>query len=377
MKILGFIWLLVGLFACPVAMAANAEKIPPSHSRSIDDMAAFLNGKSLSKEDKLWSIQAWMSENMTYDFEKRDKYEQERKRRNRARIEGSSDSQRLSMEVIAKAAFRSKSGVCEDYVKLFIVLAGKVGVEMFYVSGTTDSGGSHAWCACLLDSVPYLFDPTWSSGYCDDNYSVYKKCLTTKYFMATPDSFAHSHIPLDPMLQFSDYPLSYDLVPQNRYFNWRDSLALYQQQDTLAQMQSVYRRALKNGKRNDVLEGDIYLLKQNISVAKYNSDLRLYNRLVDQVEKTDRQMVELHNMLVDQKYVSHNAEGNLRKTLGQMQKVLDDVDAQIPDMGTLSKELVSSYTGLRRTIAYERKRLSKCSSLLDKRKSDASRQVKR
>ncbi|MBP5458436.1 MAG: hypothetical protein J6Y37_18245 [Paludibacteraceae bacterium] len=370
-----FILLLLCTLSSLAGWAANATKIPAERAGSIDDMADFLKEKSLSKVDMLWSIQTWMSENMKYDLAKNAKIEElERQGRSNMRKGNPlSPSATPSMEEEAQAAFRAKSGVCADFTKLFVVWAGKVGVDMFYVKGTTHKGESHAWCACIMDGVPYLFDPTWGAGHWDENTSVYEKRVDASYFMVAPESFVKEHIPFDPLFQFSEYPLSYDLKPQNRYFNWRDTLSLYQQQDSLAQMQGIYRRVLQNGKRNDVIEYDLYTLKQNLQVLKYNTEVDLYNRLSSNLGKISLQIVDIHNLLVDQKYISHNLEANLRKTLDRMGKDLDDADAQIVAMGAPSKDLLPHFTKMRRMIVTEKARLDKCSALLKKKKSDESR----
>lgn len=234
------------VFLTLIASLANGTnfEFPSEYATSVEKIAEYakLNGNTI--KDQLLIIQHWMSANMIYDF---DKYRQHQ----------ASAAKVLKSDKVKKATIQEtliqKKGVCEDFALLFAAIAKQLGIEMFVVTGTSSNGGSHAWCAAVIENEAYLFDPTWASGYGNVETNEYVKEFKLQYFMVSPKNF--KHIPTDPLWQFSEHPLKYEdfykedsaAVKETPYFNWRDTFKTYVKMDTLRKAESTLRRGLGNG----------------------------------------------------------------------------------------------------------------------------------
>jgi len=116
-----------------------------------------------------------------------------------------------------------RKGVCEDYAALFYSMCKEVGVTCVVITGygaydvkaaiSMNSDGvlnlTHAWDAVKINGTWRLVDPTWSSGYCDENVTKFTKAFTYSWFMVSPKDFLVSHLPDDSEWQLID--TSYDL----------------------------------------------------------------------------------------------------------------------------------------------------------------------
>lgn len=123
----------------------------------------------------------------------------------------------------AETVFRTKTGVCEGYARLFAALGKAAGLETAYVTGyirdahrrvsETNANGTdatvkaalegylHAWNAVKLDGNWYLVDTTW-----DDPKGADK--IESTYFLTPPKYFAYDHLPDEPKWQLVTSPIS-------------------------------------------------------------------------------------------------------------------------------------------------------------------------
>ena len=65
---------------------------------------------------------------------------------------------------------------------------------------------SHAWCASKIEGKWFLFDPTWSAGYIENN--KYFKKINNSFFKVDPSKMILSHMPFDYLWQFLSYPIT-------------------------------------------------------------------------------------------------------------------------------------------------------------------------
>lgn len=346
MAFVRYILFVVPLLFSLSTMASEQVSFPVSATKSLDEMALFIKENCPTDEDRLWTLQRWISQNMTYDFDK-------------LKSNGVVP-RKVTNEERAQTAFRTKRGICEDFTSLFVVLGQKMGIELYFVPGTTSDGAPHAWAAGIVNGKPCLFDPTWCSGSVDAVAMTYTKELRRDFFMVAPDSFWIDHQPLDPMMQFTDHPRTYDGIPRKGDFNWRDSLSAYIQQDTLSQMQFLYQRASTNGKPNATLALLIKILKINIETIVYNAQLSALRQIGTRI-------VEMHNMLVDLNYLSHNTEVSVTKSIWEMEGALDKMDEAFRKMNS-TKEMVADAREMRMHVAEQKKRLKRCQALMKQKK---------
>ena len=198
---------------------------------------------------------------------------------------------------LAEWTLQNRQGVCSNFAALFVSVARRMGIEAYFVGGyvvtknnVRDDG--HAWVACIVDGRPYITDPTWGGGYLL-NDQQYVPRLDPEYFMASPAKMIATHMPSDPLFQFLDYPVYYDVIDNPKdshqppvYFNWRDTLNVYNQMDEVSKTGAQVQRMRNNGFPNDWIAKEINRLSHN-----YNAEL--FNRLVDRTQRAFGQMEEI------------------------------------------------------------------------------------
>lgn len=122
-----------------------------------DDIAAAaqeITARKTTDEDKAKALYQWVGTRVRYDWEKVRLYEEER----------------FWKEQTPEDTFRTRSGVCIDYSRLYAVMARSVGLDVKVVTGLGSDGrggmGSHAWNEVYLPDtggwVP--LDSTWVSS---------------------------------------------------------------------------------------------------------------------------------------------------------------------------------------------------------------------
>lgn len=117
-----------------------------------------------------------------------------------------------------------RKAVCEGYSMLFLEMCSLARIKCVSVSGYGRGCGcdplvpevalprNHAWNAVFLLGNWYLVDVTWDAGYVSAERGglVFNKRYSTAYFLLDPGFMAYSHLPMQPMWQLLDPPLSDD-----------------------------------------------------------------------------------------------------------------------------------------------------------------------
>ena len=225
------------------AVDQKAKLIPDSVTRSSEMIAKYVNENFQTSTDKVRAIFVWMGWNIEYDIDNM----------------FSINFYEKKEDIIAKPLLTRK-GICSNYAELFADICSKAAIRAFVVVGYTKQNGfadyiPHAWCAALIDSSWYMFDPTWGSGYCS-NGRFYRQ-INDEYFKASPDAFVKSHMPFDPLWQFLDYTVTnqefYDGYIQpasaKKHFNFADSLTAYEKADTLTKLYASAERTMQTGSK--------------------------------------------------------------------------------------------------------------------------------
>ena len=247
----------------------KALAIPDSLTKTTDNIAVYIKTNFTKDIDKSRAIFIWTATNIQYDID------------NIYAINFYEKKQ----EKIAKA-LKNRKGICENYAAVFNDVCLKVGIKSYVVEGYTMQSGftdylPHAWCAALIDGSWFLFDPTWGSGYIS-NAKFYRK-INNDYFKAQPARLIKSHMPFDYLWQFLNYPVTnqefYEgKIQQNKskpFFNYVDSINVFEKQNHLAQLTDIARRIEKNGLKNSMLFDRLQHVKmeiENIKIETQNAE---------------------------------------------------------------------------------------------------------
>ncbi|HEY5369886.1 MAG TPA: transglutaminase domain-containing protein [Hanamia sp.] len=263
-----------------------ALNIPDSQTNTTTQIAAYIDNHFKNDEEKVRAIYAWVTSNIKYD------------RNNVHRIILDEDQeQRVTY------ALKGRRGVCENFAAIFNDLCIKSGIPSFYIEGCTKQNGSvdrggHVWCAALVNNKWAFYDPTWDAGFWNgDSYLI---GTGANYFQISPKDFILSHLPFDPMFQFLNDPVSYKEFDghskptnnPNSYFNYKDSLGIYFNSDSLSRYVSALHRianfdwpSSKIDAKLKQLQLEIELIYQDRDMAAYNSAIADYNTGIDMLNE--------------------------------------------------------------------------------------------
>jgi Uncharacterized protein involved in cytokinesis, contains TGc (transglutaminase/protease-like) domain len=172
---------------------------------------------SKTKLEQAQEIYDWITRHISYDVE--------------AYLHG--DYSYKSPESI----FARKKGICKDYSALFDEMCHDVGVESYTIIGYAPGPdffkgdgfyrANHSWNVVQVDSIWYLADLTWGSGYLKhvplafdllkhrflktpivNRNWVFVKSPDEKYFNPIDPTFEKTHLPLDPKWQLRTCPFT-------------------------------------------------------------------------------------------------------------------------------------------------------------------------
>ena len=300
------------------AIDKKALELPDSLTKNIDLIANYITSNFATDKDKSRAIFIWVASNIEYDIENMfaiNFYEKKE-------------------EKITKP-LRTRKGICENYALLFTDICIKSGIKSFVIEGYTKQNGftdyiPHAWNAALIDSSWVFFDPTWGSGYI--NGGKFVKKINNEYYNAHPTTLIKSHIPFDYLWQFVNYPITnqefYEgKIQQDKtkqFFNFNDTLQVYEKQSHIDQLISTAYRVEKNGVRNSLIFDRLQHLKLEIENDRQNKIVNLYNSAVVEYNDAINGLNEFINYR-NQKFMPS-------KTDPEIQNMIDVVDNKIKEV---------------------------------------------
>ncbi|HPG40306.1 MAG TPA: transglutaminase domain-containing protein [bacterium] len=212
-----FILILTG--CAPSIRTFRADPTPPSYSRidsiadsapdsvanSAQNLANWLAAHGKTDLEKTRLLYRWITGNIYYDT---------------GILTGMTAGSDNAQDVL-----RKRSAVCAGYAGLFETLGRAAGLEVktingyakgsHYTPGDHFSGaGNHAWIAVRIDSVWQLLDPTWGSGYINEN-GTYIHEFNDYYFLTPPQELIATHFPDEPRWQLLETPTNQDIFEKN------------------------------------------------------------------------------------------------------------------------------------------------------------------
>lgn len=302
---------------------------PDSKSTTTKDVAAYINKYCKSDEQKVRAIYVWIISHITY----------------------STDSGQFVVtdedrEKLVAAGMRRRKGLCENFAAIFDDICKKAGLHSFAIEGYTqhkngDDNTSHAWNAAMINNEWFLFDPTW-----DAVQPGLSSPVKTSYFMRSPAEFIQNHMPFDPMLQFLDHPVTFkdfnngaiEAKNKDTYFNYKDSIDKYKQDDPYHQYLGAYNRILQNGTPNEMTKTKLSQLRLELEIIYQDKDSVLYNTAVNGYNTA----VKLFNDFV----AYRNNQFKPAKTNGEVQTMFTDIKNYLSHAINLLKEVNASSANL-------------------------------
>lgn len=310
------------------AIDKKALQLPDSLTKTTDLIASYITSNFSTNTDKSRAIFIWVASNIQYDIDNMfaiNFYEKKE-------------------EKIAKP-LRTRKGICENYASLFTDICIRSGIKSFVIEGYTKQNGftdyiPHAWSASLIDSSWFLFDPTWGSGYV--NGGKFFKKINNDYFKANPSTLIKSHIPFDYLWQFLNYPITnqefYESKTQQNktkpFFNFKDTIQLFEKQTNIDQLISSAYRVEKNGVKNSLVFDRLQHLKLEIENDRQTKTINLYNSAVVDYNDAINGLNEFINY--------RNKQFTPKKTDPEIQSIIDVADNKLKEAKNKLEEISSS-----------------------------------
>lgn len=199
--------LLILFFAMPQAWASHhvdyqridehARNAPSTVTGSIEKLAAYLVKPAANDVEKVRSFYVWIAENISYDVQ--------------AFLKG------VLKQYSPEEVLQKRKAVCQGYSGLFKALCEEAGIPCELIPGYSKGYGyvpkksftnsDHAWNAVYLNNKWHLLDVTWGAGGINEKQKFVKE-FNEAYFLTDPASFVFKHMPLDPIWQLLDCPVS-------------------------------------------------------------------------------------------------------------------------------------------------------------------------
>ncbi len=270
------------------AVDKKALQLPDSLTSDTKDISAYINKNFKTDNDKARAVFIWIASNIQYDIA------------NMFAI----NFYEPQVEKIAKP-LKTRKGICENYAVLFNDICSKSGIKSYVVEGYTKQNGfadyiPHAWCAALIDSNWFMFDPTWGSGYVN-NGKFYQK-INNDYYKVSPAKLIKSHMPFDYLWQFLNYPVTNQEFYEGKtqpnktkpFYNFPDSIKVHESLDPIEQLMASAARIEKNGVKNSM----VFDRLQHIKVEIENERNKIANEKIDEENKRQTKIVDLYNSAV-------------------------------------------------------------------------------
>ncbi|SJZ47509.1 Transglutaminase-like superfamily protein [Chitinophaga eiseniae] len=323
--------------------AVNYTAIPDSVTGSSASMAAWLVSHCENKTAMLRSLYAWMSSHINYDVV------------NTFQPGYYKDT----ADAISKT-LQTRTAVCEGYASLYVDVARRAGIPAMVVTGYPLVNGrpdnaSHAWVAVQPDSEWKMIDPTWGSGSVNNN--KYTPRLTWRHFLVEPHEYLKTHVPFDPLFQFSEYPLRHDEIRDGKWsggtdqpvFVFRDTLAAFNKMSALAKSENMAARIGRFGVTNQLISAELTFLTNQLTVERQNASIMEQNRVADQINECSRLYNRLTNIFND--YVNfRNKQFTPARPDQEIREWVDGMSRQSDEVEKKARQLTVKDPGNRRVL---------------------------
>jgi len=244
----------------------------PSSMKTAGEIAHYLTQNLSSPTDKTRAIYYWISHNIRYNLDKLN-----------------STKVYTNTKEIVDETLQNRQGVCQNYAELFHACCESIGIKSYVISGYTNQKGElanygHAWNAVLIDAKYYEIDATWAAGHIENG--KYKHEFNDEYFLVSPAEFIKTHIPFDPIWQFSNNPITHKEFEKSDFsklktssnFNFKDSIKVLSGLNPLEKAIRENRRITQFGLTNTLIRKQVYYNQQLIISEKYNLAVDLFNK---------------------------------------------------------------------------------------------------
>ena len=337
----------VGMTFCTDYSKIDKQSVTvPQNLRTANDITRYLTRNLTSPTEKVRAIYFWIAHNITYDVAKMNSSEQY------------TDPQQLVDKVL-----KNRKGVCSHYAALFNACCHSAGITSYIIEGYTRQNGrvvglAHAWNAVKIDNRFYEIDATWAAGFL--NGSSYTHQFRDNFFLISPVEFIKSHMPVDPIWQFLNNPIThtgfddgdFSALKKGSDYNYSDSIDLQSGLNLLDKFVRENERILKSGLSNGMIRNKYVQNQQHIGTGKYNAATDDFNKGVEKYNE----YVQLKNTQFNHLSIKDEAIMELLSTARQL---IESAEETLSILNSGDYGLYRSIGSLRESIRALKRNLDK------------------
>jgi hypothetical protein len=268
----------------------HVRRTPDSLSNNIVFLHDYLVSSAETDEDKIRAFYMWIITNIKYEDQVELLFDP-----NLLFYMGSNN---CSSPI---CVLQKGKAVCEGFSKLFQFFCTYSGMESYTIGGYITKNGAlqdratHSWNVVKINDEWCFFDLSWANAILHHSGI---KSKTNEFFMVPPEEFIVSHLPIIPMWQFLNTPISIQIFnageePIKKYmnsapadYNYTDTLIQFKQMSTANQRlktaQEIY-RTNPNNKFNLAIE--YYRYARNMKSFDGEIDSLNFYRLIKAKDK--------------------------------------------------------------------------------------------
>lgn len=245
---LNIIYFTLCIFLCASLPAFTQNNvIDPDHTASSSKGSSIreLHNKLIKDKEtdreKLHAFYFWIANNINYDVSEWTNPTNNWKKQEPANV------------------LKSKKAVCHGYAELLKALCDLSNIKSYLVSGYIRRNNQfvsegHTWNVVYLNNTWLPVDVTGGAGGVT-NQRKFMKEYDEQYFLSDPVDFLQNHYPFDPAWQLVNYPVKlteykkqnwkYSPLPTENIYNFNDTLALWEKQESLAKRLMAAQRMIR------------------------------------------------------------------------------------------------------------------------------------
>lgn len=319
------------------------DEMPDGQESSTTSIANYISENFTTDDDKIRAIFYWTASTISYDVEN---------------MFNQRPNQTVDYKI--KTTLETKKGVCMHYAEVFKDIANKVGVRTVIIDGYTKQDGKivtigHSWNASKINGTWYLFDPTWGSGYV--NNQQYFRKLNNDFFKADVVQFGLSHMPFDYLWQLKEYPISNQEFYDSKMVSESTTVKLdfnseIQKNESLSNIErtaAVINRVEKGGLINNLIIEKIAMSKKEIDYFKETEAIAKLEIIVPQFNEATKQLNEFIYFR-NHKFLPAISDEELKNKLQIPYDLIAKYQEEVNKI-SVSKENTSNLTSLKKAIS--------------------------
>lgn len=324
------------------AIDKKMDEMPDNLESSTDAIAGYISENFTNDDDKIRAVFYWTASTISYDVEN---------------MFNQRPNQTVAYKI--KTTLQTKKGVCMHYAEVFKDIANKLGIKTVIIDGYTKQDGKiptigHSWNASKINGVWFLFDPTWGSGYVNDQH--YYRKLNTIYFKADVVQFGLSHMPFDYLWQLKEYPISNQEFYDNKTssestikFDFNSEIEKNESLSNLEKAIAIANRVEKSDVKNSLISDKIAASKKEIDYYKEIGAIGKLETIVPQFNNATNQLNEFIRFR-NNKFIPAISDEELINKLQIPFDLIVKYQADVETI-TVSKENTANLISLKKSIS--------------------------